>query len=64
MPSITVKMKDGRVRQFPHEGRAGGSWTKTLRYEPGFVVITDEWGNETALPATDIEEIKTHPQRY
>jgi hypothetical protein len=64
MPSITVKMKDGTRREFPHKGRAGGSWTKTLRYEIGFVVITDEYGNETAIPSADIEEIITHSNRY
>lgn len=64
MTSITIKMKDGRRREFPHAGRPGGSWTKTLRYEPGFVVITDEYGSETAIPTNDIEEIKTRPERY
>jgi hypothetical protein len=64
MPSITIKMKDGSRREFPHRGRPGGSWTKTLRYEPGFAVITDEYGNETAIPTADIAEINTFPQRY
>lgn len=64
MASITIKMKDGTDRSFPHEGRPGGSWTKTLRYEPGFVVITDEYGNETAIPTDDIAQINTRPVRY
>jgi hypothetical protein len=61
--NITVIMKDGRRREFKHEGRPGGSYTKRLRYEPGFVVITDEWGQETAIPAEDISEVRTEPLR-
>lgn len=65
MASIMVKMKDGTVRDFPHEGRAGGSFTKRLRYEPGFVVITDEWDKQTAIPTADIAEIiTTEPRRF
>jgi len=50
-------MKDGTVREFRHTGRAGGSWTKSLRYEPGFIVITDEYQNETAIPTADVAEV-------
>lgn len=58
MTDITIVMRDGTKREFPHKGRAGGSYTKKLRYEPGFVVVTDEWYDETAIPTQDIEEIK------
>lgn len=57
MASITVHFKDGTSRAFAHEGRAGGSYTKRLRYEGAFAVISDEWGRETAFPAADIREI-------
>ena len=63
MSSITIKMKDGSTREFPHEGRAGGSYSKRLRYEPGFAVVTDEWGTQTAIPTADIAEIKERPTR-
>jgi hypothetical protein len=63
MSSITVKMKDGTVREFPHKGRAGGSYTKTLKYEPGFVVIEDEYYMRTAIPADDIAEVIERPER-
>lgn len=63
MISIKVHMKDGTVRDFPHTGRAGGSYSKSIRYETGFVVITDEWGNETAIPTADVEEVKTRNLR-
>lgn len=35
MASFTITMKDGTVREFPHQGRAGGSYTKSIRYEDG-----------------------------
>lgn len=58
--NIIVKMKDGTVKEFPHLGRAGGSYTKTLSFEGVFAVITDEWYHKTCIPAADIEEIKTN----
>lgn len=64
MSSITVKMKDGTVREFPHQGRAGGSYTKSIRYESAFVVITDEYERTTAIPAVDIAEVTTTPARF
>ena len=64
MSNITVKMKDGTVREFKHEGRAGGSYTKELKYEGAFAVIEDEYGTKTAIPAADIAEITEHPVRW
>ena len=63
MASFTITMKDGTVREFPHQGRAGGSYTKSIRYEEGFVVIVDEWYGETSIPTADIKEIKKTPER-
>jgi hypothetical protein len=31
--NIIVKMKNGTTKEFLHEGRAGGSYTKTTKYE-------------------------------
>jgi hypothetical protein len=62
--SITIIMKDGTKKEFPHVGRAGGSYTKSIRYEGGFAIITDEWYNETAIPAVDIAEVKSRADRY
>lgn len=57
---IEIKMRDGTVREFKHEGRLDDSdYTKLIRYEGAFTIITDEWGNETAIPALDIVEVKT-----
>lgn len=64
MSSISVKMKDGSVREFPHVGRAGGSYTKSVKFEGGFVIITDEWYGRTAIPATDVIEVEEMPERY
>lgn len=63
MASIYVKMKNGTTKKFKHEGRAGGSYTKSIRYEGGFAIITDEWGSETAIPMQDIEEVKVDRPR-
>ena len=60
MTSITVTMKDGTVREFPHKGRPGGSYTKKLKLEVGFVVIIDEYGDQTVIPAADVKEVKTN----
>lgn len=63
MASIYVRMKDGTTREFKHEGRAGGSYTKSVRYEGRFAIIKDEWGDETAIPAEDILEVKVEKER-
>jgi hypothetical protein len=57
-------MKDGTKREFLHEGRSGGSYTKRLTLENGFAVITDEYYARTVIPANDIAEIKEYPERY
>lgn len=62
--NIKITMKDGVVRNFPHEGRPGGSYTKTIDYVPGFIVIKDEWGKEIVIPSDQIKEIETTPSRY
>ena len=63
MASIKITKRDGTVLDFPHRGRPGGSYTKTVRYVPGFVVVTDEWNHETAIPTADIEKVETTPVR-
>lgn len=58
MASITIFMKDGSKKEFPYMGRAGGSYTNTVRYEGGFAIVKDEYNNETAVPSQDIAEVK------
>jgi len=66
MANITIIMKNGDKKEFPHVGRAGGSYTKSIRYEGGFAIIRDEWYNEVAIPAGDIKEItvRAHEAHY
>jgi hypothetical protein len=61
--SLIVFMKEEKPREFPHVGRAGGNYTKSIRYEGGFVIIKDEWNNETAIPSVDIREVKVSNHR-
>ena len=63
MASITIWMKDGSRKEFPHQGRPGGSYTKSIRYEGGFAIITDEWYDETAIPASDIAEVSVRSNK-
>lgn len=60
---VTVRMKNGTVKEFKERGRAGGSWSQSLKYEGGFAIIIDEWGDQTAIPSEDIDEIKTSGNR-
>jgi len=64
MASIKITMKDGTVKDFPHRGRAGGSYSKSVRYEGGFVIVTDEWYHETAYPACDVAEVVKSQEPY
>jgi len=63
MSNITIKLKDGTTREFPHQPRAGGSWTNSLKHEGAFVVVIDEWEKRTYIPAADIAEIIETPDR-
>lgn len=64
MSSITIKFKDGSVREFKHEGRAGGSYTKRVTYEGAFIVIEDEYYKRTSFPAQDIAEVIETPNSW
>ena len=59
--TIKVTMKNGDKEEFRPQGRPGGSWTNSIRYEGGFAIITDEWGKETALPSGNIKSIVVTP---
>lgn len=56
--NITVYLKDGSERTFQHRGRPGGSYTKTIRYEGNFAIVSDEYGNETAFPSENIDHVE------
>jgi len=63
MSNIKVTFKDGQVKEFLHEGRPGGSYTKRAQFKDGWLIITDEYYRETVYPATDIAEVKVEPNR-
>jgi len=63
MANIVIKFKDGTEAVFKHEGRPGGSYTKTLRYEGNFAVVRDEYDREYSFPSETIKEIQTLPHR-
>lgn len=65
MSSITIKMRDGTVKDFPHVGRGGGSYTKRIEYKGNFVIIIDEYDKQTAIPTDLVQEvIVTEPSRW
>ena len=59
MKSIRITFVDGIEKIFREQGRAGGSYTLELKYEGGFAIVTDEWGNTNAFPECRILEIAT-----
>lgn len=60
---IKIRMKDETVREFRHQGRAGGSYTVRLTFEGAFAVVTDEWGKRICIPSSDILDIQDDPGR-
>ena len=63
MSNISIKLKSGETRRFEHTGRAGGSYTKTVRFESGWVIVEDEWGTRTAFPSDDVAEVEERDHR-
>jgi hypothetical protein len=59
MREIIIYFKDQTVKQWRHEGRAGGSYTKEVTYKDGWVIVRDEWGNTTAFPSETVEFVET-----
>lgn len=64
MSSVTIRFRDGTERVFEHEGRAGGSYTKTVKYEDGVVIVKDEWDKRTAFPLDLVAEIVETPNKW
>ncbi len=61
MRDIRIEFMDGTVKEFKHEGRAGGTYTKSVTYAGEFVVVMDEWGATTAFPSAVVREVKSTP---
>lgn len=63
MANIRITFKDDTWEEFRHEGRAGGSWTKSVKYEAGWVIVEDEWGKRTAFPQDAVKKVEEEPHR-
>lgn len=61
--NVTIEFKDGTKRDFLHEGRPGGSYTKHVHYEGAFVIVEDEYGTREAFPAADVKRVIERPHR-
>jgi len=59
MTYICIEFIDGTKREWRHEGRAGGSWTKTLELQDGWVTVRNEYGSTNIFPRDSIKEIIT-----
>jgi hypothetical protein len=56
--NIRITFKDATVRVYNHQGRAGGSYTKTLILKEGWAKVVDEWNNVEAFPADTIVKVE------
>lgn len=60
---VTVILTDGEQRVFD-ETRCGGSYTNSVKYEIGYVVIADVWGKKVAFPNERVKEVITELRRW
>lgn len=56
MDRIVIKFRDGAERTFDRGAYSEGS--VNLKYEPGFVVVTDCYGRLTAYPTDLVAEVQ------
>ncbi len=61
--NIKVKMKDGTIKDFREQGRSGGSWSNSFKCSEGWLIVTDEWESQTAIPSDLIAEVTTEQTR-
>ena len=58
---IHWKDKNKPVTEIKSYGRAGGSYTMSLKYTESMMIVTDEYGGTKAFPISDIEQVETAP---
>lgn len=63
MAYIKITFKDGAVKEFNQQGCSGGSWTNTVEYQPGWVVVTDLYKAKYAYPIDIVQEVIEIPGR-
>ncbi len=59
--TVEIIFKNGTKREWPEGNRPGGSYTNSVKYEGGFVIVKDLWEKTSAFPAEDVQEVKTTP---
>ena len=59
MRLIRITFRDGTVKEWHHEGRSGGSYTKTLSLEPDWATVRDEYMSTESFPRDLIAKIET-----
>lgn len=59
MSDVTILFRDGTRQEFREQGRPGGSYSNHVEYVPGFVIVTDEWGEMTSFPTDLIQSVLT-----
>ena len=63
MERIKITFKDGTTKEFLEKGRAGGSYTISIRYCEGFVEVMDVYRDTIAFPSESIKEVETFNSR-
>lgn len=58
---IEIVFKDGTKKGWEDTPRPGGSYQKTLKYDNGMVVVTDEYYRTEAFPTDTVQSVKTYP---
>lgn len=59
MSRVTVYKRDGNYLEFPETSAPGGSYSTTAKYEQSWLIVTDAYGKETAIPIDQIEKVVT-----
>jgi hypothetical protein len=63
MPNVLVKFRDGTEKVHKEDFRTGGSYTQTVTYESGVVIIVDVWGGQTIYPLDLVESVHVQSGR-
>lgn len=61
--NVKITFRSGEMFEVKHEARPGGSYSVKVRYEIGFVIVTDVWGKETAFPTELVQSVESTPTR-
>ena len=62
MPKVKITFVDGEKREWSGR-RNGGSYEPEVRYEGHWVIVADEYHNETAFPAEKVQKVEVTAMR-